>query len=306
LANTLDGLFETVVAAGTEASRHLSFTNLMLERIYMQYKPEVATLGQTLNVNVPTVDEETVTDIGAGDLSTSDTDHDTVPIVFDKNPSTSFVIRDFEQVRTPVAMRELYVGPRLEALIRKVNRSVAALVTEDEFDSYSAITGGADIFTKANLAAAWNNLVGAGVPVSDGGNLFFTTHNLPYSNMLQADEFSKESTVGVRRTEAANDRAVILPQFNAQLGYDQTFPTITTGVYAGLLHHRYAIAMRTALLPAGDPGVVREATIFPKPNLPVRLQVGYSQIKQGWVVSMNCPHGIKVVRPDHGSFMKTT
>jgi hypothetical protein len=306
MANTTSGLFETLVAAAVPAAKALKFSNKMLDHVYVGFEPNYATLGSTLNVNVPVVNEGDVNDIGSGDIVITDTSHNTYPIVFDKNQSTSFVIRNFDEIRTPQDLRNLYLDARLEALMRKVDRDLCSLVTSTNFNTYSSLTGGADVFTRANLATLWNSLAGGGVPVDDTANMFFLTSNLPYSNMLNDTSFAQESIVGIDAADKTRT-AAFLPQFGATLSYDQLFPQPTAGsTYAGLFFHRYAIAMRTApLQPMGDSNI-KEITVYPRPNLPVRIQMANSIAHQGVVINLNCAYGRAVVRATHGAYAVST
>lgn len=305
MANTTAGLFETLANAASEAAKALKFSNTMLEKVYIGYEPNYATLGQTLNINIPVVNEGDVNDIGSGDIVVTDTTHTTTPIVFDTNMSTSFVIRNFDQVRTPSDLRSLYLDAKLEALIRKTNRKICNLVTSTNFNTYTTINGGSKVFTRSHLTQAWNNLVGGGAIMEGTPDLFFVTNNTPYSNMLNDSSFNQESIVGINAADKTRT-TTFLPQMGAELAYDQLFPQPSAGAtYSGLFFHRYAIAMRTAPMQPMADGSIREMTVFPKPNLPVRIQMQNSMQHQGVVINMNLPFGLKVVRPTHGSYLVT-
>jgi hypothetical protein len=306
MANSTANLFETLVAAASEASTALKFRNSFLETIYMGFEPNYATLGQTLNINIPVVNEGNVQDIQAGDIQIADYAYTTASITFNRNMQTAFVVRNFDEVRTPEQLRQKFLDAYLEALLRKVDRDVCSLVTATNFNVYSTITGGTKVFTRTQLTTAWNNLAGGGVPIDDTANLFFMTSNLPFSNMLNDSSFNQESIVGIDAADKTRT-AAFLPQFGATLTWDQLFPQPTANTtYAGLFYHRYAIAMRTAPLPPMADGSLKETYVYPKPNLPVRIQMQNSMQHQGTVVSLNCAYGVNVVRPTHGSYLVTT
>ncbi|MHC5536650.1 hypothetical protein ACYOEI_00065 [Singulisphaera rosea] len=305
MANNITGLFETLVAAATDAASALKYKSAMLDSVYTQLHPNYATIGSTLNVNVPKVDTSTVSNIGSGSISPSYTDHDTFPIVFDTKQSTSYVIKSFDQVRTPSDLREMFVDARLESLIRATNLDVVSLVTTGNFNGYTSITGGADVFTRTHLSESWANLAGAGVPVEDLENLFFITNHVPYSNMLNDTSFYQQSIVGDNAAESVQQRATILPQFNTQLKYDQQFP-VTSGAYTALHFHRYAIAMRTGVEPSLANSVIKETIVYPKPNIPVKIQMWNDPDSQGVKVHMSLCYGKAIIRKTHGSILVST
>lgn len=304
MANDTASLFQTLVAATSVASEHVKYRNAFLDAIYWDYQPVVATPYQTLNVLIPTVSEGDVADIGAGDLTPTDTDHDPVAIVLDRHYSSSFVIKAWDQVRTPVALAQKYIEPRLEALKRKINRSIAELVTTTNFATYSLISGsGADVFARADIAGAWNNLAGGGVPVEDTRNMTFITNTLAYSNMLASTSFTSEAVVGVTEAEASLQRAVLANQFGARVLYDQHIANYNSGKQAGIYMHRHAIAGVTADPPPSGQGVEEMAMMLGP--VPVQVQMQYSLINQGWLINIHCYWGVKVARAAYASLLET-
>lgn len=310
MANTTTGIFQTLVAAAQQASEVLTFSNALTDAIYWEYQPVVATPYQTLNVIIPSVDEGDVADIGSGPLQPTDTAHDSVAIVLNHHFSTSFIIKSFDAALTPVRLREKYISPRFEALKRKVNRTIAAEITTTNFQAstggYAIITGsGADVFDRANFSTAWANLAGAGVPVDDTANLFLITNPTGYAALLASTAFSSEQLVGINATEAANQRAVILAQYGANVKYDQHLAVFTASRVPAFLMHRYAIAGVSADPPSGGPGVDETVVTAANGSLPIQIQIGYSLKDQGWLTNLHCYWGVKVVRPAYGQCIET-
>jgi len=96
MPNDITGLFETrVIPAGVAAAQALQYTKASLRAIYWDYKAEGGEIGQTMNVNIPVVNQGDAVDIGSGPLQTSDTDQVTVPIVLSHHVSASFVIKSW-------------------------------------------------------------------------------------------------------------------------------------------------------------------------------------------------------------------
>jgi hypothetical protein len=305
-SNPTTGMFETLVAAASMAATNTKYPNSFLDCIYTEYQPITAEIGETLNVNIPTVNEGDVNDIADGPLQPTNTAHSNVQISFNKHPSTSWVIKTWDKVRTPENLAQKFISPRLEAVLRSINRTIAGLVTSTNFSSYSVITGsGADLFQKADLTGAWKNLSGAGVPVTDTPNMFFVTSNTAYGNMLGDTNFTSESVVGLSQAEAAQQRALLFNIYGANVRYDLHLAKYTASREPGIYMHRYAIAAVTALLPSSGSPSVMETTLYPKPWLPVQLQMEYSLKDQGWLFNLHAGYGCKVVRPDHGSLVET-
>jgi hypothetical protein len=311
MANPTSGQFQTLVAAANIASQNLKFSNQMLRSVYLDYKPIAQTPGATvtLNVNIPTVSEGDTQDIGGGPLQPTDYAYTSTSIPFNHNDSTSFVVKNWDEIRTPADLSKMFIKPRLESLLRKINRRLANLVTATSFNSYAAITGaGTAKFSRADLGAAWALLANSGVNIEDPDNLFLVVTPTAYSNMMVDTTFYYENIVGVEASVQATQKAMIAPQFNASIRWDQQIPQATGPVEAGLFFHRNAIAMvTTPAIQANDPSV-KETLLFPVEgvDLPVLLQMQYSIKDQGTLVNMICCHGETVVRPEHGVFMKAS
>lgn len=304
MPNSTSGLFQTLVAAATQASSHLRFRNAFLDAIYWDYQPYASNQPfTTLNVIIPSVSEGDVVDAQGGAYSPTDTAHSSVAISLDKDFTSSFIIRNWDEIRTPENLRDKYVQPRLEGLLRKVNRTIAQLVTTTNFSTHTLISGaGADVFARADLTGAWRNLASVGVPVEDTANLAFVTNTTAYANMLSDSNFVQESIVGVSAAEMAQQRAMLLAQYGASVLYDQHISAFNSGKQPGILMHRYAIAGVT-VTPVSQADF--RTVIFPRPNLPVLVEAGYSLENRGWLVGMTCQWGVKVARPEFGSLVET-
>jgi hypothetical protein len=321
LSNTTTGLFQTLVAASTAAADNLKYANSFVDAIYWEHKAVVATPATTLNVIIPTVDETTVTDIGSGALATTDAAHNSVQVPYDKHFSTSFIIPAWDQARTPQDLERTYMRPRFEALLRKVNRTIATLFNTTNYGTgatpvagYALATGGtAGHFVRADLNACWQNMVQQGVPMEDESNLFFLTSPAAYGGMLNDQTMSYQYIVGSDSAIAAQQRAKLALIFGASPRYDQHFSLISTslgftaGKQPGVLMHRYAASAVTAQPAATDQqqAAVEEQVIWLKDVLPVQVQMGYSLRDQGTIVNIHCYWGCAVSRPDFASLIQT-
>jgi hypothetical protein len=307
VANNLTGLFETrVIPAGVAAAQALQYTKASLRAIYWDYKAEGGEIGQTMNVDIPVVNQGDAADIGSGPLQTSDTDHTTVPIVLSHHVSASFVIKSWDKVRTPIMLQELYIQPKLEALLRQANGYVTSFFTATNFNTYTSLTtAAANNFARATLSAMWGNLAGMGVPVYQPNNLSFVTHPTCYATMLADTTFYQAQIVGEAAAVDAIQRGAIVPALNARVLFDQQMP-VASSKNTGIFLHRYAIAGVCAPPPSNEElGQVQEFTIYPvaeAPNFAVQIQMAYSIKDQGTVINLHTNLGFATCRPEFGSF----
>ena len=307
MANELSGLFETrVIPAGVAAAQALQYTKASLRAIYWDYKAEGGEIGQTMNVNIPSVNAGDAADIGSGPLNPADTTHTTVPIVLSHHVSASFVIKSWDKIRTPIMLQELYVQPKLEALLRTANGYVTSLFNATTFNFYaSANSTAANVWSRLNLSTMWGNLAAQGVPVYQPNNLAFITHPAVYAATLADSTFFQAYVVGEAAAVDALQRGSLVPTLNSKVLFDQQMP-ISGGKNTGIFLHRYAIAGVCAPPPSNEElGQVQEVTIYPvaeAPNFAVQIQMAYSIKDQGTVINLHTNLGFAVTRPDHGSF----
>lgn len=312
MANDITGLFETrVIPAGVAAAQALQYTKASLRAIYWDYKAEGGEIGQTMNVNIPVVNQGDAVDIGSGPLQTSDTDQVTVPIVLSHHVSASFVIKSWDKIRTPIMLQELYLQPKLEALLRQANGYVTALFTTSSFPTYSSVQSSSgtaaaqQTFTRGNLTTMWGNLAGEGVPVYQPNNLAFITHPAAYAGMMADSNFFQAYIVGEGAAVDVLQRGALVPTLNAKVLFDQQVAASGSN-YVGMFLHRYAIAGVCAPPPSNEElGQVQEVTIYPvaeAPNFAVQIQMAYSIKDQGTVINLHTNLGFSVTRPDFGSY----
>lgn len=319
--NTTTGLFQTLVAAASQAAENLQYANAFVDAIYWDFKPVVATPNTTLNVIIPTVNEADVTDIGNGPLNPTDTDHNSVSVPYNRHFSTSFIIKSWDQARTPQDLEKTYVRPRFEALLRAVNRTIVSQLTTSNFGTsatpvpgYALISGStAGYFLRSDINQAWENMVNEGVPMEDEQNLFFLTSPTAYGGMLGDQTMSYQYIVGDRSAIEAQQRAKLQLIFGASPRYDQHFGQLSTslgftsGKQPGVLMHRYAMAAVTAQPPPTDQQAaqVQEQVVWLKNVLPVQIQMGYSLKDQGTIVHIHCYWGTAVARADFASLIQS-
>jgi hypothetical protein len=307
--NPTTGMFQTLVAGASAASQNLQYANSLIDSIYWDYQPVVATPFTTLNVLIPTVNEGNVVDIQAGPIQPTDYQYNQIGIPFSKHFSEAFVIKSWDQIRTPADLARIFIKPAYEALLRKVNRTLAAYVQNASgyFNSYTTVTGaGTSKWARGDITLGWANLVNAGVPVMDAANMFFITTPLAYSNMLSDQTFIYQYIVGDGNQTSAQDNAQLRSIYGTTVRFDQHLTPASGTAQPGLLFHRYAIAAVTANPPSNTAPHVVETIQLLKGVLPVQLQMSYSLQDQGWVVHLHLYWGALVARPEMGQYMATS
>ena len=308
MSNDTGGLFQTLVAASSEAAQSLQYTNALVDAIFWDFKPEPQQPYTGLNVIIPTVDESDVVDIGSGPLQPADTKHSNVQIPFNMHFSTSFVIKSFDQARTPVQLAQKYLRPKMEGLLRKVNRTISNQVTTANFSNYTIVSGATSgEIVRADITSAWTNLANAGAPMEDDGNMFLIESVGSYGKQIGDTNFINQYIVGDRASVEAQQRARLVTQYGCEVRYDQHF---TTGMFnsakePGALIHRYAIAAVTSPPFPSEDTSVKEFTFKLKDVLPVQVQMQYSLKDQGHVINIHAWWGVKVARPELGSLINS-
>ena len=308
MANSTASLFQTVLAAANLATESLRYKNAFADAIYWDMKPVVATPFTVMNVIIPTVNEGGVVDIQSGPLQPVDYSYNPASIPLNKNFSVSIVVKSWDQVRTPADLQRLFIQPNMEALLRKINRTIVGLFNAANFPAYALFTGTsttASDFTRADIGVAWQNLVNAGVPVdTDPANVRMLVNPLSYSTMLSDSAFNQQFIVGETAAIQAQQKAVLQMLYGATVDYDQMMVPFNAGHQPAILMHKYAVAGVTAFPPPLG-GEIMESYVKLKNVIPVQIQFAPSMQDQGWVIHMHAMFGIAVVRPEMASLFQS-
>ncbi len=308
MANSTASLFQTVLAAASMATESLRYKNAFADSIYWSYQPVVATPFTVMNVIIPTVNEGGVVDIQSGPLQPVDYTYNPAQIPLNRNFSVSIIVKSWDQIRTPADLMRIFIQPNLEALLRKINRSIVALFNAANFPAYALFTGTsttASDFTRADIGVAWQNLVNAGVPVdTDPANVRMLVNPLSYSTMLSDPTFNQQFIVGDQAAIQAQQRARLQMLYGATVDYDQMLVPFNAGHQPAILMHRYAVAAVTANPPSLG-GDIKESYVMLKGQIPVQIQFAPSLQDQGWVIHMHCMWGLAVVRPEMASLFQS-
>lgn len=305
-SNPTTNMLMTVLTALNQAQQALKYRNAFLQRIYWDYQPVVAVPYSTLNVNVPSVNEANVVNIGAGPIQPAAYAFTTVPITLANNSSNSYIVYDWDQTRIAYNLQRFFFEPKLEELMRSMNHTIVGLFTAANFPTYTLFTGTGTLagqITRADITKAWGNLAVTGVPVEDYDNVSLMVQTATYGGMLADQSFIYQYIVGDAASQAAQQRAKLQTIYGADVYYDQHLAPFNAGHNACVLFHRYAVAGVTALPPPGGPQVLETTEdVF---GLPVRVQIAYDVVNQGWLVHMHVLWGIAPVRPEMASLFQT-
>lgn len=306
--NTLTGIFNSIVLPATlQAVQAPKFRNAMHKRVWVYPQTVSSNIGQTVSINIPTVDENDVVDIGAGPVQVKDGVHSNVPIVVNNNRSRSLKIDDFTRFRSPLDFQRLYMDAMIEAVLRTVNRSIANLATS--FTTYAAITSTsavANSFARADVTGAWTNLRTAGAPDNLEDNTLML-HHVPYGAMASDSAWLTQNIVGTPAAEGVQQTAKFMPAYNAMVDYDQTMPLTSGGKYTGLFFNRYAIGVVPVVPPAQrSAGFLEESIVYPgNGDLAFRVQMWLDPQQQGYIIHVHCIYGLAIIRPQFGSLLQT-
>lgn len=331
MANSITSFYQTVVAAAVEASQLLAPTWKAIESIYWDYKPEEATLGQTLNVPIPQDPTSNVIDGGAGDIVLSDIGFNTIPIVYDRHPYYAYVVRDFEQFNSPTAIRQTFMDAAMKGIKNQINQAICNLFTTTNFGTgttpiagVAAINTVSHVITVPQFLQGMSVLAKQNVPVAnDPQNMHLLLYPDVYMGLMDGTTggagaaWNQAFIAGGVTAEYVHKRGDMPTSYGMTLRMDQQMPVTVpgggSGTSTGAYLHRWAIAGVTRPLPKPDDKVVDYTYVNfaanadygdtfgngPTPAFPIRVMIGYNQYpKQGYIVSIDAGYGLKVVRPN--------
>ena len=298
--------YETLVQASSAVTQTLKLPNMFMESVFTQFSSNWAgALGQSMTINVPVVNVSNASDeTNAGVTGVAPTDT-TVSLTMSHKYGSNRKIPLYEQTLSAGDLATIYLGPVIEETLRKLDSSMCADITTGNFNSYTSITGGADVFTRAHLGTAWGNLRAAGVPVNTPDNNFFLSHSLVIGNMMGTSDFSQESVVGINTAELTQKRALIVNQFNFQV-IDDPYCPVNAGAYSALAYNRSAYGLRIAVPPLLRTENLVQTLVMARPNVPVVVESWFEPKDQARYIHafIICGHG--VTRKDLAQFLVST
>lgn len=215
MANNVQAFFERLTAAAGDYNKAKVGTLGALDAVYLDVRPEVARMGQTIRLYYP--DVTAFTDQAANDWNPDNINPNYVDIPFGQRPGKALLIRDFEQFQTSTDIIDQFIDPNFKRAAEYANGEVFSQVTSGNFSSYGAITTTPAELDVASARLAWNVLVRNKVPVSNPGDSTILYHPDVHQNTLTDPAWSQENLVSAMLAVGAR-QDVSAP------GGEQTFP----------------------------------------------------------------------------------
>ena len=300
MANSVSSFWQTLVVAATEASQLLAPNWRAIESIYLDYSPEPATIGQTLDIPIPGDPSAAVTDNGVGDVTLTDIAFSTVPMTFNNHPLFGYTVRDFEQFNSPAQIRNRFLDAAIKGVKNYINKQICALFTTANFPTHAAIPATAHIVTTAQALAGYAVLSDSYVPVQDNPeDMSLLLPSIPYAAVLGDTQWTQAQIAGMSTAETVRATGVMPTAYGFSLKLDQQMSVTGTAparTFEGVLMHRWAVALATRPIATPETNVV-EVTTIDFHGIPLRVMLGYNQYpKLGWVVTIDAGYALKVVR----------
>ena len=308
MANSVSSFYQTLVAAASQASAVTVGTLRIADSVFLDYDPSVnADIGQTLNVPIPASQTGNIYDAGVADVALYDVSAATKPIVMNKHPMASFVIRSFEQFNTPERLQNLFLDGAFKGIKENINGTVAALLTTGNFSTNTAISCTGSLVSLSKFLDGKTALGDQKVDVDNTSMMSLILPSKPYNTMLDASNTSaapwtQALIAGLRTADEVRATGQMPSTFGVTVKRDQQMPTTGTAgsrTFTGAYFHKYAIAVATRRLPEPD-GKVVDYFYTDFEGIPLRVQLGWNQLKNGYVVTVDAGYGLAVIRPEFG------
>jgi hypothetical protein len=303
MANSVSNFYQTLVTAATEASQALVGTNALMESVFLDYKPQVTDIGQTLNINVPNIVTSSVTDAGNADIALTDVSATTTALVFNNHPYYGFTVRDFEQYNTPTSLRQTFLDAAIKGVAESIDGKIAALFTSGNFGTNSPISCTGGYATTSQFLTGYANLADQRVPVTDMANMSYVMPPHSYALTLGDNNWTEALIAGERIAEEVRGTGELISSYGSklkmdqQLNYQLTSGTAPHRTFTAAMFHRWAVALATRPLPEPDANVV-DYTYIDYKGCPIRIMLGYNLFpKMGYVITVDAGYALGVVRP---------
>jgi hypothetical protein len=293
--------WQTLVAAVNSAQQVLRPNYNIIRSIYMDTDTVAATVGQTINVVIPSDASQNVTDIGTGDAVISDIAFGTTPIVMAHHPMIGYPVRDFQQWNSPENIRKRFLDSALTAIHNYVNNDLGGLFNSTNFATNTPISTTAHIVTTTQALSGLTVLSDKFVPVENNPeDVSLLLPSQPYYAMLGDNQWTEALIAGNRTAEEVRETGRMPHAYGMTPKLDQQLPTtgaVGSRTYTAAILHKYAVCMVTRPIAAPETTVV-ESLVFDFYGVPVRVMYGYNHQKMAFVVTIDCGYGRAVVRPE--------
>ena len=309
MPNASTNFWQTVIAAASEAAQLLAPNWRMIESIYMDYKPQAATFGETLNIVIPSDPSQNVVDQGIGNTVLSPVASTVKSITFNNHPSFDYAIPDFAQFNSTVDVRRFFLDAALKSVKNYVNNKVCALVNSTNLSTNASISTTAHIITTAQALSGLTVLSDQFVPVTDNAeDMSLIVPSQVYFAIVGDNQWTEALIAGERTAEIVRSTGRMPTAYGLTVKLDQQLPTtgaVGSRTYSSVLMHRHSIALATRPLPNPETPVVEVMTLD-FAGIPVRIMLGYNQYPvKGWVTSVECGFGLSIIRDNMAQLYST-
>ncbi len=246
MANTINAFIERLTGAAGEFNKAKVGELGALDAVYLDVRPEVARMGQTIRVYFP--DVAAFTDQAANDWSPEDVNPGYVDVPFGQRPGKAILIRDFEQFQTSTDIIDQFIDPNYKRAMEFANAQIFGLLNTSNFPltatapqqpSYPPVTTGS--LAKLPIGSAqlmWNLLIRNKIPIVSEENATILYHPDVHANTLTDTNWYQESLVSAviaqgTRQNAAEPMSRSNTAFNFRRRHDVQAPTAQTASLTG-------------------------------------------------------------------------
>jgi hypothetical protein len=245
VANEISAFLQRVTGATGEFNKAKVGTLSALDAVYLDIKPAVAVLGQTIRIYFPDIGP--FTDQAANDWTPQDTNPGFIDVPFGQRPGYSIMVRDFEQFQTSTNIIDQFIDPLYKRAEEYGNLQIFNLLNTTNFSltatppqqaSYPTIVTTPGEIQVGDVKLAWNQLVNNKVPLTGPENATILYHPDVHANTLTDTNWYQENLVGALIAESTR-RDVAAPgtganvAFNFKRRFDQQAPTSQTANLTG-------------------------------------------------------------------------
>jgi hypothetical protein len=246
MANQITAFLERLTAAQGPYNEAKVGELSALDAVYLDIRPEVARMGQTIRVYYP--DLTPFTDQAANDWNPDTLNTNYVDVPFGQRPGKAIIIRDFEQFQTSTDIIEQYLDPLYKRALEYGNAAIYSQVNTTNFNttataagsgvypSYTPITTSPSTLDVGSADLAWSIFKGNKIP-TDAANLSILYHPYVHANTLIDPAWSQENLIGAviaqgARNDAAPDGAAN-QAFKFRRRHDVQAPTSVSASLTG-------------------------------------------------------------------------
>lgn len=207
MANDPSAFLERLTAQSGEFNKAKVGELGALDAVFLDLRPEVARMGQTIRIYYP--DFGAFTDQGANDWNPDPLAPGFLDVPFLQRPGKSIIVRDFEQFQTSTDIIEQYFDPLYKRALEYANGAVFSLLTPANFPttipggtsvsgyypSYTPIATTPSTLDVGSARLMWNQLVRNKVPIRGDGTASILYHPDLHANTLVDPAWSQENLV---------------------------------------------------------------------------------------------------------------